>query len=73
MKNVKEPILTSSLRTSLKTIMQAEIQKIPELLEELEPKDRINATMKMMPYLFPRIDSVSLSEGEPWNNPLNDF
>lgn len=56
MKKAQPPILTSSLRTNLKTIMQAEIDKMPELLEQLEPKDRINVTMKMMPYLFPRVE-----------------
>lgn len=65
MKKVQDPILTSSLRTNLKIIMQAEIDKMPELLEQLEPKDRINVVMKMMPYLFPRVESVTLREGEP--------
>lgn len=73
MKKAKQPILTSSLRTDLKTIMQAEIQKIPELMEQLEPKERINAILKMMPYMFPRVVSVSLTEGEPWKDPLDDF
>ncbi|MBN9292813.1 MAG: hypothetical protein J0G96_02400 [Flavobacteriia bacterium] len=66
-KKSNTPILTSDLRTDLKMIMQAEIEKIPELLEQLEPKDRINVTMKMMPYLFPRVESVTLREGEPVN------
>lgn len=73
MKKAIQPILTSSLRTDLKTIMQAEIQKIPELLEQLEPKDRINAILKMMPYMFPRVESVTLYEGEPIKDPLDDF
>lgn len=72
-KNNNEPILTSGLRTNLKSIMQAEIQKFPELLEQLEAKERINVTVKIMPYLFPKITSVSLSEGEPWRNSLDDF
>lgn len=73
MKKAIQPILTSSLRTDLKTIMQAEIQKIPELLEQLEPKDRVSAILKMMPFMFPRVESVSLYEGEPRKDPLDDF
>jgi len=60
----KKPILTSELRIALKDIMQEEIQKVPELMNQLAPKDRLNVTLKMMPYLFPKVDSVNLMEGE---------
>lgn len=72
-KSTQTPILTSELRTDLKSVIKSEISKIPDLLEQLEPKDRINVIVKMMPYLFPRVNSVVLSEGEPWKDPLDDF
>jgi hypothetical protein len=64
MKKAVRPILTSSLRIDLETIMQAEIQKTLKLMELLEPKNIINTILKMMPYMFPRVESVSLTEGE---------
>jgi hypothetical protein len=62
----KEPILTRSLRDSLKSIMQNEIEKIPETLEALEPKERINIVCKLMPYVFPKVENIHPKEGEPF-------
>ncbi len=62
----KEQILTNGLRETLKKIMQNEIEKLPEILEALEPKERINIVCKLMPYIFPKVESVSPKEGEPF-------
>lgn len=62
----KNQVLTSDLRESLKNIMKDEIKKIPETLESLEPKDRLNVLCKLIPYVFPKVESVSSKEGEPW-------
>jgi len=70
-KKTENVILVSGLRTSLKTIMENEIEKMPELLEQLEAKDRISITLKMMPYLFPKVETVLLTEGEPMNYPYD--
>lgn len=64
--NTKEQILTNGLRETLKTIMQNEIGKLPEILEALEPKERVNIVCKLMPYIFPKVESVSPKEGEPF-------
>jgi len=37
-----EQILTNDLRDKLKSIMQKEFEKLPETLEALESKERIN-------------------------------
>jgi hypothetical protein len=62
----KEQVLTESLRERLKTVMQKEIERLPETLEALDPKERINVICKLMPFIFPKIESVSMSAGEPW-------
>jgi len=66
--NTKTPdqVLTESLRERLKTVMQKEIERLPETLEALEPKERINVICKLMPFVFPKVESVSMSAGEPW-------
>jgi hypothetical protein len=61
----KEQVLTMGLREALKNIMQNEIEKLPETLEALEPKERINIVCKLMPYVFPKIETIHPTEGEP--------
>ena len=61
----KEQVLTMSLRETLKTIMQKEIERLPETLEALEPKERLNVLCKLMPFVFPKVESVHPTEGEP--------
>ena len=63
----KEKVFTSDLRDVLKTIMQNEIEKLPETLEALEPKERVNAVCKLMPYVFPKVDTVHPTADEPIN------
>jgi hypothetical protein len=61
----KELILTNDLRGKLKSIMQKEIERLPETLESLEPKERMNILCKLLPYVFPKVEAVSPQEGEP--------
>ena len=58
-------ILTRGLRESLKSVIQKEIDCLPELLEGLEPKERIAFICKLMPFVFPKVEPVGLTEGEP--------
>jgi hypothetical protein len=61
----KEQVLTIGLRETLKAIMQKEIERLPETLESLEPKERLNVLCKLMPFVFPRVEAVHPTEGEP--------
>ena len=61
----KEQVLTNNLRETLKTIMQKEIEKLPETLEALDTKERLNVVCKLMPYVFPKVETVHPTEGEP--------
>lgn len=64
MKN-KNEIITSDLRTKLKEIMKKEINNLPQLLDDIEPKERINYILKFMPYVFPKVDTITHSTNEP--------
>ena len=55
---MKEQVLTRNLREILKDIMQKEIETLPELLNQLEPRDRLNLTIKLMTFVFPKVDSI---------------
>ena len=62
----KEQTLTAELRDTLKTIMQKEIEKLPETLEQIEPKERLNVMCKLIPFVCPKVNTVSATEGEPF-------
>jgi hypothetical protein len=68
----KEQILTNNLRETLKMIMNKEIQKLPENLETLEPKERLNILCKLMPFVLPKVESVTHTQGEPENETENN-
>ena len=62
----KEEILTMDLRDVLKRIMEKEISQLQTTLESLPAKERINIVCKLMPYIFPKVDTISSSSGEPF-------
>lgn len=62
---MKDQILTNGLRETLKSIMQKEIERLPKDLDTLEPKERLSIVCKLLPYVFPKVESVASCEGEP--------
>ncbi len=59
-------ILTKELRTSLKNLLADEISNIPVQLQKLEPKDRLEIIIKLLPYALPKVEPVSINENEPF-------
>jgi len=57
--------LTKELRTLLKDVLYSELETIDERLELLEPKERLELVIKLMPYAFPKVVSISHSANEP--------
>ena len=57
--------LTSELRTVLKSIIAYELNAIPETLESLEPKERLQVVIKLLPYILPQVKTINSKEGEP--------
>jgi len=52
------------LRSVLKNCIHNEFEKLPELLEELKPKERLELLVKLLPYALPKNKEVSVSYGE---------
>ena len=65
MKTAQKEILTTDLRNTLKSMFQKELEKLPETLELLEPKERFNILCKLMTYVFPKVEAVTHLQGEP--------
>ena len=57
--------LTKELRTVLKDVIYRELESIELRLDELDPKERIELTIKLMPYVFPKLQSISHNTNEP--------
>ena len=57
--------LTKELRTLLKDIMYDELEGLQEYLGTLNPKDRVELLIKLMPYILPKVTSISHITNEP--------
>ena len=57
--------LTKELRFTLKNILYNELERLEDNLEGMEPKERIELLIKMMPYAFPKLESVCHTTNEP--------
>ncbi len=58
---------TLDLRNTLKEMMQKELEQLPQTLGQLEPKERLNILCKLMPFVFPKVEAVHHSDGEPFS------
>jgi hypothetical protein len=61
--------LTSEVRTVLKDIVHDEIAYLPELLKNLEPKERLQVLIKILPFVIPKVETIPADTGEAfqWN------
>ena len=57
--------LTKELRIALKNILYEELQKIPDHMNNLDPKDRLELIIKLIPYVLPKVEAVNYKENEP--------
>lgn len=61
----KQQVFATELRTSLKELMAKEVKKLPEYLENLTAKEKLYYLLKLMPYVFPKTNSVHFTRDEP--------
>jgi len=61
--------MTKELRVLLKDIIYQELEEVNERFSLLEPKQRIELIIKLMPYILPKVNSISHTTNEPlyWN------
>jgi len=57
--------LTKELRSVLKDILYQELEQLQEHLETLKPRERVELLIKLMPYVLPKVTSVSHTTNEP--------
>lgn len=60
--------ITRELRESLKAVLSSELDRLPETLSSLPPKDRLEIVVRLMPFAMPKVDSIAGSyDGDPWD------
>ena len=65
---------TSELRKVLKHMVDDELQNLQDNINELEPKERIELLTKQLPYVIPKVQTVSARDGEPFGlDWINEF
>jgi len=57
--------LTKELRFVLKDVLYQELEQIQTYLDTLKPKERVELLIKLMPYVLPKVTSISHTTNEP--------
>ena len=57
--------ITKELRSLLKDVMYDEIGALQERLDALNPKERVELIIKLIPYSLPKVTSISHTTNEP--------
>lgn len=56
--------LTKELRAALKNILHQEIELLADHFNKLEPKDRLELLVKLLPFALPKVEPESYQIGE---------
>jgi len=59
--------LTSEMRLILKDLIHNELSSLGDYMHNLKKEERIKILVKLMPYVFPKLESVSYDLDEPCN------
>ena len=64
--------VSRELRPLIKEVLEGELVKLPEMLKKLEPKDRIQAVLKMLEFAIAKPIPTDLKEGPPESNTFTE-
>lgn len=56
--------MTKEIRAILKGIIGEQLESMPDVLATLEPKEKLEFIIKLMPYVLPKVETVKMNEGE---------
>jgi hypothetical protein len=58
--------VTSELRKTLKGIIAAELDALPETLGELPARERLELLIKLLPFALPKVNTISGTYDRDW-------
>lgn len=61
--------ISRELREVLKSIVENELEQLPERLNSLDTKDRVEAIIKLLPYTVPRLEATEITMTESFPPP----
>ena len=56
--------MTKELRSVLKDVLYQELEQIQTHLDTLKPKERVELLIKLMPFVLPKVTSISHTTNE---------
>ncbi|MBI3141463.1 MAG: hypothetical protein HYZ16_01405 [Bacteroidetes bacterium] len=62
--------VTKELRVALKDALYNELENLGGYLAGLEPRDRLEIIVKLLPYALPKVEQVDYRENEPFGSDL---
>ena len=68
-KKGRENMITQEIRLLLKGIVADEVSNLSKLFPELEPKQRVELLIKLLPYILPKLDIIQLLP-EEWGDSI---
>jgi hypothetical protein len=64
--------VTRELRERLKEVFYEELDNLPNLLKDMQPKERVELLIRLAPFVLPKVSPVGMSAGEDlaesWNS-----
>lgn len=60
-------IKVNELRQILKLFLRLEFERLPETVDELPPEKRLEFLVKVLPFILPKVNSVSCSMDESFS------
>ena len=65
---------TAETKELLQKIVSKELETVADLLEKLEPKERIDAIIKLLPYIVPKQSEIAIDNiGSDFNPIIINF
>ncbi len=64
--------VTSELRKTLKGIVAAELDGLPQTLAELPARERLELLIKLLPFCLPKVNTISGSYDRDWASVSDD-
>lgn len=61
---------TSETKQILQNVVGNELDKISTLMDKLEPKERIDAIIKLLPYIIPKQTEITIEPKELKHEPI---
>ena len=65
--------ITKELRKTLKGIIANELERLPQTLDELPGKERLELLIKLLPFCMPKVESIGgYYDDDPWSVNLGE-